>query len=154
MADLVAPLSKYKKKTFLIWMGLCIVFGAWFFYDGYFNEKYISKHTTADGKPDGDLVFNRKAPIALIVVVAFLGGYLFVIRNKKVVADETGLVIDDKVSIAYDAIQKIDKTHFDAKGRFTITYQGQDGKEIDLEISDRNYDNLKAILDHLISKIS
>jgi hypothetical protein len=151
---LIAPLSKYKKKTFLIWIGLCIGLAAWFTYDGYFSEKFISKHTTKEGKPDTDLALNQKGPIPLIAIAVLLGGYFLVIRNKKVVADETALVINDNLNIAYDSILKIDKTYFDSKGRFTITYRGQDGKETDLELSEKTYDNLGVILDHVVAKIS
>ena len=151
---LVAPLSKYKKKTFLIWMGICIGLAAWFVYDGYFNETFISKHTTADGQSNPTLALNRKAPPFLIGVAVLMAGYLFVIRNKKVVADETGLVIDDKINIAYDSIQKIDKTNFDSKGVFIVTYRGADGKESDLKISYKDYDSLGPVLDHLVAKIS
>jgi hypothetical protein len=151
---LIAPLSNYKKKTFLIWMAVLIGFAAYCVYDGYFNNDFRGKHTTADGKPDGTLVFNQKAPLFLVGAAVLLGAYLFVIRNRKVVAEENGLVIDGKISIAYDSIQKIDKTKFDSKGRFTITYRGQDGRETNLEISDGKYDNLGAILDHLVAKIS
>ena len=83
-----------------------------------------------------------------------LGVYLFVIRNKKITAEETGLVIDGKINIAYDSIEKIDKTLFDSKGRFIITYKDAGGKETDRVISDKDYDNLPAILDHLVAKIS
>jgi hypothetical protein len=100
------------------------------------------------------MVFNQKAPAYLVGAAMLLGVYLLVIRNKKVVAEDNALVIDGKANIAYDSIQKIDKTDFDKKGYFTFTYKTPDGKEIDRKISDRNYDNLKAILDHLVAKIS
>jgi len=151
---LIAPLTKYKKNTCLIWMAVLIGFAAYCVYDGYFNEDFKGKHTTTDGKPDGTLVFNQKAPIYLVGVAVLLGAYLFVIRNRKVVAEENGLVIDGKVNIVYDSIQKIDKTDFDSKGHFTLTYKGPDGKEIDRKLSDKDYDNLRAILDHLVAKIS
>ncbi len=122
-------------------------------YDGYYNQSFIDKHT-ADGKPDGTMVFNQKAPAYLVGAAALLGVYLFVIRNRKVVAEDNALVIDGKINIAYDSVQKIDKTDFDSKGHFTFTYKTPDGKEIDRKISDRDYDNLKAILDHLVAKIS
>lgn len=83
-----------------------------------------------------------------------MGAYLFVIRNRKVAAEETGIVIDGKEQIAYSSIQSIDKTNFDSKGHFTIVYRGPDGKEVSRRISDKDYDNLKAILDHLVAKIS
>jgi hypothetical protein len=151
---LIAPLSKYKKKTFVIWMTVLIGFSAYCVYDGYFNENFKGKHTGRDGKPNGTLVFNQKAPIYLVGVAVLMGAYLFVIRNRKVVAEENAIVIDGKINITYDSIQKIDKTDFDSKGHFTFTYQGPDGKEIDRKLSDKDYDNLQAILDHLVAKIS
>jgi hypothetical protein len=150
---LVAPLSKYKVKTFLIYMAVMVGFAAYCVYDGRFNESFIEKHSP-DGKPDGTMVFNQKAPAYLVGAAALLGAYLLVIRNKKVVAEDNTLVIDGKVSIPYDSVQKINKTDFDAKGHFTFTYKTPDGKEIDRKISDRDYDNLKAILDRLVAKIS
>jgi hypothetical protein len=149
----VAPLSKYKRNTYLIWIGICIALAGWFIYDGFFNQKFISKHTK-DGIIDNDLAVNRKGPVPLIVIAVLFGGYLLVIRNKKVTADETGLVIDDKVNIAYTSIVKINKTLFDSKGRFTITYRESDGKEKDLTLTYKNYDNLGAILDRVVAKIS
>jgi hypothetical protein len=150
---LVAPVSKYKIKTFLIYMAVLVGFGAYCYYDGHYNQSFIDKHTV-DGKPDGTMVFNQKAPVYLVGAAALIGVYLLVIRNKKVVADDNALVIDGKTSIPYDTVQKIDKTNFDEKGHFTFSYKTPDGKEIDRKISDRNYDNLKAILDHLVAKIS
>jgi hypothetical protein len=150
---IVAPLSKYKVKTFLIYMAVMVGFAAYCVYDGYFNESFREKHSP-DGKPDGTMVFNQKAPPYLVGAAVLLGAYLLVIRNKKVVAEDNALVIDGKTSIPYDSVHKIDKTDFDAKGHFTFTYKTPDGKEIDRKISDRDYDNLKAILDHLVAKIS
>ena len=150
---LVAPASKYKIKTFLIYMAVLVGFAAYCFYDCHYNESFREKHSP-DGKPDGTMVFNQKAPAYLVGAAVLLGVYLLVIRNKKVVAEDNALVIDGQVSIPYDTVQKIDKTDFDAKGHFTFTYKTPDGKEIDRKISDRDYDNLKAILDHLVAKIS
>ena len=151
---LTAPLSKYKKKTFIIWIVVCLGLAGWFAYDGYFNQKFIEKHTSTDGVPESTLTFNRKAPPYLVGAAVLLGVYMFIIRNRKVVADDNQLVIDDKINIAYDVIVKIDKTHFDSKGYFIITSRGPDGKEVDHKLSDRNYDNLGPILEHLVAKIS
>jgi hypothetical protein len=160
---LVAPLSKYKKKTFIIWIAVCLGFTALFLYDGYlskykwsmrysFYEEHVLKN---DGKPDDTMVWNQKwLPVICVGIAALLGAYLFIISNKKVVAEENGLVIDGKVNIAYDSIQKIDKTNFDSKGCFILTYSGPDGKDIDRKISDKDYDNLGPILNHLVAKIS
>ncbi len=148
-----APLSKHKKTGFKIYIAVCIVLAVWFGYDGYFNEKFREKHTGADGTPNSTLVFNQKSPPFFIGVAALLGVYLFATRNKKVIADENELIISDKERIAYDSIQKIDKTHFDSKGFFLITYD-KGSSEVNRKLSDKTYDNLAAILDHLVTKIS
>lgn len=150
---IVAPVSKYKVKTFLIYMAVLVGFAAYCFYDGHFNDAFREKHSP-DGKPDGTMVFNQKAPAYLVGAAVLLGVYLLVICNKKIVAEDNVIVIDGKPGIPYDLVQKIDKTDFDKKGHFTFTYKTSDGKEIDRKISDRDYDNLKAILDHLVAKIS
>jgi hypothetical protein len=150
---LVAPASKYKIKTFLIYMAVLVGVAAWFFYDGNYNQAFIEKHSP-DGIPDATMTLNKKAPAYLVGTAVLLGVYLLVIRNKKVVAEDSALVIDGKTSIPYDTVQRIDKTDFDAKGHFTFTYKTPDGKEIDRKISDRDYDNLKAVLEHLVAKIS
>jgi hypothetical protein len=150
---IVAPVSKYKMKTYIIWIAAMIALAAYCVYDGYFNQSFKEKHII-DGKPDITMAANQKAPIYIGVLAVMLGGYALVIRNRKIVADENALVIDGKQAIPYDSVQKIDKTDFDTKGHFTFTYKTPEGKEIDRKISDRDYDNLKAILDHLVAKIS
>jgi uncharacterized membrane protein YobD (UPF0266 family) len=150
---IVATVSKYKIKTYLIWIVALIALAAYCIYDGYFNQAFRDKHVI-DGKPDVTMVANRKAPIYIGVIVVMLGGYALFIRSRKIVADDNALVIDGKVTIPYDSVQTIDKTDFDKKGHFTFTYKTPDGKEIARKISDRDYDNLKPILDHLVAKIS
>jgi hypothetical protein len=149
-----APLSKFKKNNFKIGIAICVGLAIWFAYDGYYNEGFKAKHTGEDGMPDSTLTFNQKSPPFLIGAAMLLGAYLFAIRNKKVIADETELVISDKEKIPYDSIEKIDKTGFDSKGHFTITYKDEAGGEVNRKISDRTYDNLTAILEHLVAKIS
>ncbi len=149
-----APYSKHKKTNLKIYIAVCIVFAIWFGYDGYFNEKFREKHSDANGAPDGTLVFNQKSPPFFIGLAALLGAYLFAIRNRKIVADENELIISNKERIAYDSIQKIDRTYFKSKGHFIITYKNKDGREVNRKISGRTYDNLAAVLDELVAKIS
>lgn len=149
-----APFSKHSRNTFLIWMVVLVGFAVYCVYDGYFNEKFIEKHSDADGKADSTLVFNRKSPPFLIGAAVLLGVWLLVIRGRKLTADDTELLIDGKKKIPCESIQKIDKTLFKSKGRFTLTYRGQNGKEVDIKLSDRTYDNLEAVLEHLVAKIS
>ena len=149
-----APLSKHKKNNFKIYIAVCIGLAIWFGYDGYFNEKFKERHADANGTPDATLAINQKAPPFFIGAGVLLGAYLFAIRNKKVIADENELIISDKERVPYDSIQKIDKTLFDSKGYFLITYKDKNGSEVNRKLSDRTYDNLAAILEHLVAKIS
>jgi len=149
-----APVSKFRKNGLILWMVVCIGVAIYCVYDGYFNEKFKTKHTNEDGTPDSTLVFNLKAPPYFIGAAVLFGAFFFIIKNKKMIADENELIISDKKRIPYDSIQEIDKTHFKSKGRFVITYKDKNGKEVDRKISDRQYDNLEPILDHLVAKIT
>jgi len=149
-----APLSKFKKTNFKIYIAVCLGLAIWCAYDGYFNDEWIKEHTDADGNPGSYLVFNRNSPPFLFGTAVLLGAYLFAIRNKKVIAEENELVISNRKKIPYDSIERIDKTHFDSKGYFLITYKNENGSETNYKLSDRTYDNLAAILNKLIAQIS
>ncbi len=69
-------------------------------------------------------------------------------------AAEDALILWNGQQIPYDAIQQIDKTYFEKKGFFVITYQDGNGRPLRRKLSDRNYDNLAPILDHLIAQLS
>ena len=84
----------------------------------------------------------------------FFGVWLLSLKTKKLLADENELVIDGKEKIAYDCVEKIDKTHFDSKGYFSITCKNSDGGETSYKFSSKKYDNLAAVLEHLVTKIS
>ena len=147
-----APFSKFKKNNKKIFIAVLLGLAAWFAYDGYFNETFIEKHTK-DGVPDSDLVINQRAPYFMVGAAVLLGISFFMIKDKKIVADDNNLITCKK-TIPYDSIEKIDKTNFDAKGYFVITYKDDSGKETDLKLNDRTYDNLPAILDELVAQIS
>lgn len=149
-----APLSKYKRNNFLIGIAVCIVMALWFGYDGRFNQEFIAKHTLEQGQPDGTLVFNQKSPPFFAAGALLLGAYWYAIRNRKLVAAEEALVFAGKKEIPYDAIEQIDKTHFETKGLFTITYKSENGRLVQYKLSDRQYDNLKPILEHLVAQIT
>ncbi|MHC4488249.1 MAG: hypothetical protein ACYS9C_01835 [Planctomycetota bacterium] len=149
-----APISKYKRNTLIGGIIFLGGFGIYCIYDGYYNEGFIKKHKDAEGNPNSTLVFNQKSPPYLIGAAALLGVYLFAIKNKKLLADENELIISNKERISYDSIQKIDKTYFEKKGFFVIIYKDKDGKETRRKLNERTYDNLAAILDHLVAKIS
>jgi hypothetical protein len=149
-----APLSRYKRNNFLIYIAVCLVAAGWFTYDGYINQTFIAEHTTEEGNPDGILVLNQKVPPVFVVMAALLGGWLYAVRGRTVVADEEELVIAGKERIAYSDIDRIDKTYFADKGFFTIFYKKGNGREGKRRLGDREYDNLAPILDHVIAKIT
>jgi hypothetical protein len=146
-----APLSKYRKHNLMIWIGILVVLSVWFWYDGHYNQKFIDKHTV-NGVANSTLVFNRKSPPVILVIALILAGRFWIIKDKKIVADEKGLEYE-KIAIPYDQIESIDRTHFDKKGFFILHYTDS-GQKKDLKFSDRQYDNLPAVLDHLVSKIT
>jgi hypothetical protein len=155
-----APISKFRKNNLKVYTAACIVFAIVFAYDGYLSKyqwshrsSFYEKHVK-DGRPDDTMIFNRTAPIFLVALAAVFMGRLWTIKDKKLLAGENELVISDKERISYDSIQKIDKTSFDSKGFFIITYKNKNGSEVNRKISDRTYDNLAAILDKLVAEIS
>ncbi len=149
-----APIGKFRRNNYLIYIVVCLIAAGWLGYDGYFNEKFIEKHTTDEGKPDSSLTFNRKAPAFLLGAAVLFAACFLVVRNKKLVADENELIISAAERIPYDKIEKVDRTFFDSKGYFVITYKNEKGGETARTISRRKYDNLKPVLDHVAGKIS
>lgn len=149
-----APISKFKKTNIKICIAVCIGFAIWCAYDAYFNEEFIKKYTDSDGNPNGWLKVNKKAPPFLIGAAVIFAVYLFSLKDKKLIADENGLVINNKKIIPYDSVQQINKTYFEKKGFFHITYYDKGKKQVRLKLSDRKYDNLAVVLERLVEKIT
>jgi hypothetical protein len=149
-----APISKYRKTNYKIAIAVFLGLAIWCVYDGYFNEEFIEEYSDDEGNPAGWLIVNRKAPPFLLGVAALLLGYLLLLRKKKIIADENELIFGDRDRIPYGSIEKIDKTHFQKKGFFVLTYKNENAKEVNRKLSDKKYDNLSAVLDHLVAKIS
>jgi hypothetical protein len=149
-----APLSRHSKNSLIIMIVALLGFAAWTIYDGFFRESFIKEHTLEDGQPDSTLLFNQKSPPYLFALAGLVGLRWFQIRQRKIIAQESIIVTSNKTQIPYDTIQQIDKTHFDKKGIFIVTYTDADGKLRKHCFDDRKYDNMKAILDHLIERIS
>ncbi len=155
-----APLSRYKKHNFYIMIGLLLVGAVVFAYDGYLSQyewsgrySFYEKHVIEnDGQPDSTMLFNRYSPPFFLAGAVFFAIRYFWVRNKKVVADESVLTAEGR-TVDYNAIEKIDKTHFDRKGFFVITYKDPQGRSRDLKLSDRKYDNLSEVLDHVVAKV-
>jgi len=148
-----APLSRHKRNDFILYIVACLVAAMWFAYDGYISTSFRQEHTDEQGKPDGTLAFNQKAPPFLVAGAVLFGAYFWAIKGRKVVAADNELVIAGREKIPYDAIEQIDKTFFEKKGVFTITYK-KGGRLVSRKLTDRQYGPLAPILDHLIAKIT
>ena len=148
-----APISRYTRNSLVIGMIALFGFGVYCIYDGYYNQAFIEKYTNEDGTPDATLLFNQKSPPLLFALGLCVAGRWVWIRKRKVVAGDTELVINDKIHIPYDAIEQIDKTLFKKKGMFVVTYT-QCGQTFHKKLSEHTYDNMEAILDHLVAQIS
>jgi len=157
-----APFSRHNITNYKIYIAGCLLAAVIFAYDGYLSKykwsrryDFYKKHVLDnDGKPSSTMVFNQKSPPVFLGAAILLWVYLSLIRKKKIIAGENELLLGTKKRINYDAIRKIDKTNFDSKGFFIITYKNHHDREIDLKISDRKYDNLTPLLELLVAKIS
>jgi hypothetical protein len=149
----VAPFCKYKKTNLKIYIVMLLAFAVYFAYDGYYNQKFIQKHTNI-GKPDSTLVFNRKSPLVFLAAAAVIAVWYWKVKDKKLVAADDALVFGEKDKIPYSSIESINKTKYDSKGFFVIEYKSADGQKLQCKISSRTYDNLDAVLELLVSKIT
>ena len=155
-----APISKFRKTNFKFYIGICLLAAIIFAYDGYLSKYkwslrysfYKKQVLDNDGKPSHTMIFNRKAPPYFLAGAAFFAIFLYLIKDKKLIADENELIINNKKKIPYDSIQQIDKTYFEKKGFFVITYN--DKNQTSIKFSNRQYDNLSEVLEYIAAKIS
>ena len=155
-----APYSKYRKTNLKILIFICLVAAIIFGYDGYFSKyewsgrrSFYEKHAPGD-MLDGTMKFNQRAPFVLVGISIISAIWLIKIKDHKVIAGENELVIGGNEKIPYNSIQQIDKTHFESKGFFMISYKTPDGNDALKALSYKKYDNLKALLEHLVAKIT
>lgn len=148
-----ATYSQHKKQNLVIGIVVLLAFGIYCIYDGYLNEKFRRKHTI-EGKPDGTLAFNQKAPFFLLPGAVVLAIWIHLVKGRKIAAEADGIIINGKEKITYESIEKIDKTYFETKDYFDVTYKNESGGETERRLDGRAYDNLAAILDELVAKIS
>ena len=162
MAVIQAPLSRYKRHNYLILIAIFIACVVIFGYDGYLSkydwshrQAFYKEHVTDNGGvPDTDMKFNLYSPPVFLAAAIVLAVRFFMVRDKNLTADESALHIDNRIDIPYTSIESINKTYFDKKGYFILTYKDAQQKEQQVTLSDRTYDNLPTLLDTLISKIS
>ena len=159
---IVAPMSKYRRTNFIIYIAVSLGVAVIFAYDGYLSKykwsgrySFYEEHViNNDGKPNSTMIINQKSPPFFLAAAIIFGVYYLMIRNDKLIADENELIFSGKKRIPYDSIEKINKTYFEKKGFFVITYKNESGRQVSKKISDKRYRNLTAVLDHLVAKIS
>ncbi len=157
-----APLSKYKKDNYRMTIGAFLLFAILFAYDGYLSKYEWSKRHSFykehvldnNGVPDSTMVRNRRLGPALAVCAAVAAVRMVMVKGRKIIAADDALVLADGTTIPYDRIDQIDKTHFEAKGVFTVTYRAESGAERNLKLNARAYDNMPAILEVLTAKLT
>ncbi|MGA2916707.1 MAG: hypothetical protein ABSE89_11845 [Sedimentisphaerales bacterium] len=148
-----APYCQYKKTNFKIYIVILLIAAVYFAYDGYLNKNFIKKHTTID-QPDSTLAFNKKSPPFFVAGAVILAVWFWMVKDKKLVADDEALVFSEKDKIPYDSIESINKTNYDSKGLFIVEYKLPNGQKSQREVSSNTYDNLAPILELLVSKIT
>ena len=156
-----ATASKYKANSFRLYMAVCIVGAAVLAYDGYLSkydwskrQSFYKKHYIEnDNQPSDAIKFNMYSPFVLLPLGAFFAFKWVTSKKKKVVAGDTSLDVSG-TEITYDSMESINKTHFESKGFFTITYKDSQGSSNEIKISDRDYDGLGIVLDEVVAKIS
>lgn len=161
MMVIEAPISKFKKTNLKIYIGACIIFAVIFAYDGYlskypwsYRQAFHNKHVNEEGKPDDTMMFQRISPFFLAALAVGLICYLGAVKNKKIIADDEKLSVEGKAEIFFHSIEKVDKTNFDSKGFFFVIYKDENNTERQIKLSNRRYDNLKAVLEKIVGKIS
>lgn len=156
-----APYSKFNINGFKLYIGACLIIGAVLAYDGYLSKyewsgryKFYKEHVVDnEGVADSTMQFNKYGPFGLIVLSVYFGFRWNSVKDIKIVCDDNGLDTGKEV-IAYDNIEKIDKTHFKEKGYFIITHKNKDGNEKNVKLSHKTYDNLEVLLELIVSKIT
>jgi hypothetical protein len=148
----VATLGSYRKNSFKIYIAASLLVAMLCVWDGYLSKGFIEKHSP-DGKPDSTLAANKVGPFVLVPIAIILAGRWWMVKDRKIVADGKNLILDDGRKIAYDSIEKIDKSKFEKSGYFVITYKDESGTEATQKLSDRHFDKLEDVLAELVAAL-
>ena len=146
-----ARASKFNRNNGFIFAAACIVGALWFGYDGWFGSYRDAELASNNNEPTANLLFNMYVPIPLAAGAGYFLVTSLLSASRKLVADESGLVINDKKTVRYTEMKSIDKRHFEKDGHFTIEYE-QAGKAERLKLSDRKWDNLGLLLDEVVKQ--
>jgi hypothetical protein len=134
-------LAKGRKWKWVIYMIVALCVGLWGIYDGWFNPAFKVAEKA------NDRLFSQVLGIALptLFLVLFVG--FFVIRKMRVVVDEKGISVNDKLTIAWDSITDLDASR-EEKGLLDIFYQ-KDGKKAKYVLDNYKVDHFEEMLDEI-----
>ncbi len=136
----VCTLANARKWRWIIYIALSAIFSVYCYYDGWISEKYINDAS--------NLWFNRVAAVVLaITFVVLIIVYFTKIAKTKVLADDSGIKINDQLTIKWDAIQRIDDTYIE-KGLVDIYYTDE-GKEKKWTADDYKITHFDELLDEI-----
>ena len=147
----IATGSKFSAQNWLITAAACIVFAGWFAYDGWGNKEYQAKEIRKDGTPTVNLLFNRYAPIPLVIVAVVSLICSAQVKKKKISADDNVITLANGDTFAYGDITRIDKRNFEKGGAFYVEYK-QNNSTQTAKFDDRKFDNLGLLLDEIIKQ--
>ena len=160
--EIVAPISSYKKNGLKIYMVGCFIAAAVLAYDGYLSKyewsqryDFYKKHVVDnDNQPDGTMLFNRYVSVLALVGGIYFAARFFQKKDDKIIADDNAVTFCGGEKINYDSIEKIDKSAYNSKGYFVFTYKDSSGGEKDKKLSNKDWDNLDAVMNLMVEKIS
>ncbi|MDH7598139.1 MAG: hypothetical protein QHH07_00690 [Sedimentisphaerales bacterium] len=152
--QIVAPVSKGRKDSVVLYMAICFGLAVWCIYDGFINKDFIAAHLDQQGRADGTLILNRLGGPILLLAALGLSLWLSKMRRGGLVATDQALIVKKTLQIPYSSIKQIDKTHFQDRGYFLLTYDSQQEGQRTIRLDQRDYDNLGPILERLIEAVS
>ncbi len=123
----------------IVVLGIVVVFAVLCYYDGWISDKYKDE--------PWNLLFNQIASIVLTVVTIFLIIRLRAFLKTHIVADQTGLNINDKLKISWSELTNIDYTYIE-KGLVDIYYL-KDGKERKWTADSYKIDHFDELMDEI-----
>ncbi len=113
----VGTLTSSRKMRWVLYMILSAGFSAYCYYDGWINPKYQVQEELSNR------MFNQVGAVVLAVVfIVLVIRYLVQVSKTRVVVDDTGIEVNGKVKIGYQAIVRVDDKNLE-KGLLDIFYR-------------------------------
>ena len=106
-----------------------------------YKYHFSQYHTVTD-------IYNQRWIVLGVGIVALLGLFWYQrVRNRKIQADETGLILANGQVIPWPKIKVIDNVRWHSKGFVRITYTSPENQEKNAVLDGTLYENLSAVLE-------